>query len=94
MASLKEKFVEELDYLRRLGRVFSRKNPALEPFLGTSARDADVERLLEGCAFLTAKLRLKTEDDLPETTLFNFHNFFFHSHDRLFIGFTIKHLHC
>jgi len=68
MASLKEKFVEELDYLRRLGRVFSRRNPALEPFLGTSAKDADVERLLEGCAFLTAKLRLKIEDDLPEIT--------------------------
>ncbi|EMV7335157.1 TPA: type VI secretion system baseplate subunit TssF [Pseudomonas aeruginosa] len=68
MASLREKFVEELDYLRRLGRVFARDNPALEPFLGASANDPDVERLLEGFAFLTAKLRLKIEDDFPEIT--------------------------
>lgn len=68
MASLKDKFVEELDYLRSLGRVFSRNNPGLEPFLGTSAKDDDVERLLEGFAFLTARLRLKVEDDFPEIT--------------------------
>ena len=68
MASLKEKFVEELDYLRRLGRVFSRRNPALEPFLGGSAKDPGVQHLLEGFAFLTARLRLKIDDDFPEIT--------------------------
>jgi len=68
MASLKEKFVEELDYLRRLGRVFARRNPALEPFLGVSAKDPGVQHLLEGFAFLTARLRLKIDDDLPEIT--------------------------
>ncbi|MGU0809748.1 type VI secretion system baseplate subunit TssF [Pseudomonas aeruginosa] len=68
MATLKEKFLEEMDYLRRLGKVFVRGNPALEPFLGASAKDPDVERLLEGFAFLTAKVRMKIEDDLPEVT--------------------------
>ncbi|EOT7841460.1 type VI secretion system baseplate subunit TssF, partial [Pseudomonas aeruginosa] len=68
MATLKEKFLEEMDYLRRLGKVFVRGNPALEPFLGASAKDPDVERLLEGFAFLTAKVRMKIEDDLPEIT--------------------------
>lgn len=63
MASLKEKFVAELDYLRRLGRVFARRNPALEPFLGVSAKDPGVQHLLEGFAFLTARLRLKIDDD-------------------------------
>lgn len=68
MASLKEKFVEELEYLRRLGRVFARRNPGLEAFLGASAKDAGVQRLLEGFAFLTARLRLKIDDDFPEIT--------------------------
>ncbi|NNJ18739.1 type VI secretion system baseplate subunit TssF [Pseudomonas putida CSV86] len=66
--SLKSKFREELDYLRRLGRVFSRRNPQLARFLGDEASDPDVERLLEGFAFLTARLRLKIEDDFPELT--------------------------
>lgn len=65
---LKSKFREELDYLRRLGRVFSRNNPQLARFLGEEASDPDVERLLEGFAFLTARLRLKIEDDFPELT--------------------------
>ncbi|HCU2081448.1 type VI secretion system baseplate subunit TssF [Pseudomonas aeruginosa] len=65
---LKSKFREELDYLRRLGRVFARNNPQLARFLGDEATDPDVERLLEGFAFLTAKLRLKIEDDFPELT--------------------------
>lgn len=68
MASLKEKFVEELEYLRRLGRVFARRHPGLEAFLGASAKDAGVQRLLEGFAFLTARLRLKIDDDFPEIT--------------------------
>ncbi|MHA6198504.1 type VI secretion system baseplate subunit TssF [Pseudomonas wadenswilerensis] len=65
---LKSMFREELDYLRRLGRVFSRNNPQLARFLGSEAADPDVERLLEGFAFLTARLRLKIEDDFPELT--------------------------
>ncbi|MGE8408399.1 MAG: type VI secretion system baseplate subunit TssF [Pseudomonas sp.] len=66
--SLKSKFRDELDYLRRLGRVFARKNPQLARFLGEEASDPDVERLLEGFAFLTARLRLKIDDDFPELT--------------------------
>ena len=65
---LRGKFREEKDYLRRLGREFARDNPQLAQFLGDEAADPDVERLLEGFAFLTAKLRLKIEDDLPELT--------------------------
>lgn len=65
---LRGKFREEMDYLRRLGREFARDNPQLSQFLGDEAADPDVERLLEGFAFLTAKLRLKIDDDLPELT--------------------------
>lgn len=65
---LKRKFREELDYMHRLGRVFARNNPQLARYLGDEATDPDVERLMEGFAFLTAKLRLKIDDDLPELT--------------------------
>ncbi|MET3654741.1 type VI secretion system protein ImpG [Dyella japonica] len=57
-----------MDYLRRLGREFAKDNPQLARFLGDESADPDVERLLEGFAFLTAKLRLKIEDDFPELT--------------------------
>ncbi|WP_334068413.1 type VI secretion system baseplate subunit TssF [Burkholderia cepacia] len=65
---LKRKFREELDYMRRLGQVFARNNPQLARYLGEEATDPDVERLMEGFAFLTAKLRLKIDDDFPELT--------------------------
>ncbi|MDZ3992499.1 type VI secretion system baseplate subunit TssF [Pseudomonas sp. Teo4] len=66
--SLKDRFSEELRYLRQLGADFARDNPRLARFLGEQSCDPDIERLLEGFAFLTAKLRLKLEDDLPELT--------------------------
>lgn len=66
--TLKDMFREELNYLRKQGRQFARQNPQLARFLGEQAADPDVERLLEGFAFLTARLRMKIEDDLPELT--------------------------
>ena len=66
--SLKDSFSEELRYLRELGNDFAKDNPQLARFLGKGASDPDVERLMEAFAFLTAKLRLKLEDDLPELT--------------------------
>lgn len=65
---LKERFAEEMRYLRELGREFAEDNPQLAQFLGDKANDPDVERLLEGFAFLTAKLGMKIDDDLPELT--------------------------
>ena len=56
----------ELSALRQLGRRFSERNPALAPFLGNVGQDPDVERLLEGFAFLTGRLRQKLDDELPE----------------------------
>lgn len=65
---LKRRFREELGYLRESGREFAEDNPQLARFLSEQSGDPDVERLLEGFAFLTAKLRLKLDDDLPELT--------------------------
>ncbi|NWA85355.1 type VI secretion system baseplate subunit TssF [Pseudomonas sp. D2002] len=61
-------FQSELSALRQLGRQFSERNPALAPFLAQTGQDPDVERLLEGFAFLTGRLRQKLDDELPELT--------------------------
>lgn len=59
-------YQSELTALRQLGRRFAERSPALAPFLGEAGRDPDVERLLEGMAFLTGRLRQKLDDELPE----------------------------
>jgi type VI secretion system protein ImpG len=59
-------YSDELAYLRDLGDEFARENPALAPFLSRQSNDPDVERLLEGFAFLTARLRQKLDDEIPE----------------------------
>lgn len=71
--SFNQYYQEELLALRELGRQYARRNPALAPFLDTPGRDPDVERIMEGFAFLTGRLRQKLQDELPEIThsLFN-----------------------
>jgi type VI secretion system protein ImpG len=59
-------FQQELDNLRELAADFSKAHPALAPMLGGPTSDPDVERLLEGTAFLTALLRQKLDDEFPE----------------------------
>lgn len=61
-------FQDELSYLRETGREFARLNPRLAKYLADSSTDPDVERLLEGFAFLTSRVREKIEDELPELT--------------------------
>lgn len=64
--ALNRYYEDELAYLRDLGDLFARENPKLAGFLSRKASDPDVERLLEGFAFLTANLRQRLDDDLPE----------------------------
>ncbi|MBN4054945.1 type VI secretion system baseplate subunit TssF [Acidimicrobium ferrooxidans] len=59
---------DELLFLREMGRDFCRAHPEAAPFLGEAGNDPDVERLLEGFAFLTARIRQKLDDELPEIT--------------------------
>lgn len=59
-------YEDELSYLRELGCDFALANPKLAPFLGREATDPDVERLLEGFAFLVARLRQRLDDEFPE----------------------------
>jgi len=62
---------EELQYLREVGEVFSRENPKVAARLGLDSfecADPYVERLLEGVAFLTARVRMKLDDEFPNFT--------------------------
>jgi type VI secretion system protein ImpG len=64
-------YERELDYLRKSAAEFAQKHPkvasrlVLEP---TKCEDPHVERLLEGFAFLAARVHLKLEDEFPEIT--------------------------
>ncbi|MGY3925727.1 type VI secretion system baseplate subunit TssF [Aeromonas simiae] len=66
--SLEHYFRDELAYLRLQGRSFADAYPELTRFLSEQTTDPDVERLLEGFAFLTGSLRAKIEDEFPELT--------------------------
>ena len=59
-------FQQELNNLKDLGAEFAKNHPAVAPMLSGLSTDPDVERLLEGVAFLTALLRQKLDDDFPE----------------------------
>jgi type VI secretion system protein ImpG len=68
---LLEYYERELTYLRRLGAEFGRRYPKvasgllLEP---NRSDDPHVERLLEGFAFLAARVHLKVDDEFPQIT--------------------------
>ncbi|MGL5327307.1 MAG: type VI secretion system baseplate subunit TssF [Aeromonas sp.] len=66
--SLEHYFRDELAFLRLQGREFADSHPELTRFLSEQHSDPDVERLLEGFAFLTGNLRAKIEDEFPELT--------------------------
>jgi len=59
-------YQQELYNLRELAQEFAEVHPAIAPLLSGQASDPDVERLLEGTAFLSGMLRRKIDDHLPE----------------------------
>ncbi|HOL36538.1 MAG TPA: type VI secretion system baseplate subunit TssF [Rubrivivax sp.] len=75
-------YEDELAHLREVGREFAREHPKAR-YLGleeTEVADPYVERLLEGFAFLTARVRLKLDaqyprlvDQILQTLYPNFH---------------------
>lgn len=59
---------QELRYLRELGGEFAREFPKIAARLGMDGievSDPYVERLLEGCAFLAARIQLKQDAEFP-----------------------------
>lgn len=66
--SFEKYFRDELDYLHQMGRAVAHEKPHLASFLSEKGADPDVERLLEGFAFLAGNLREKIDDQFPELT--------------------------
>lgn len=61
-------YQDELRYLREAGPEFARAHPDIARLLADRGSDPDVERLLEGVAFLCGRIRQKLDDELPELT--------------------------
>ncbi len=59
-------YQQQLALLRELGAEFGRKYPALAPMLAGQSADPDVERLIEGSAFLSGLVHERLDDDFPE----------------------------
>ena len=55
-------YQRELERLRTLAAEFSRAHPAVAPLLAGQSSDPDVERLLEGTAYLTGQLAQKLDE--------------------------------
>src|SRR4051812_44900241 len=61
----------ELSFLRKLGAQFAVQHPKIAGRLrmsGDAVEDPHVLRLLEGVAFLNARMRAKLDDEFPELT--------------------------
>ena len=60
---------QELRYLREMGGEFAKEFPKIAGRLGMEGMevaDPYVERLLEGCAFLAARIQLKQDAEFPQ----------------------------
>jgi type VI secretion system protein ImpG len=63
---VKDYYLKELEALRKLGSEFARKNPSLAAYLSKEGQDPDVERTLEGFAFLAGRIRYQMDEEAPE----------------------------
>lgn len=59
-------YQSELTYLRDMGKEFATAHPSSAGMLSERSDDPDVERLLEGFAFLSARIRERVDDAVPE----------------------------
>jgi type VI secretion system protein ImpG len=65
---LAKHYQDELAWLREMGSELAQARPEMARYLGEVGSDPDVERLLEGFAFLTGRIRQKLDDEFPEIT--------------------------
>lgn len=61
-----EYYQKELSDLRELALDFAKAHPAIAPQLSGPTPDPDVERILEGVAFLTGQIRETLDQNFPE----------------------------
>ena len=70
---LESRYNDELAFIRRMALEFARDRPKIADRLiidreSGQSEDPHVERLIEAFAFLTARVRLKLDDEFPELT--------------------------
>ncbi len=68
MTTFNAYYQSELAFMRESGRSFATAYPDAAKYLAEPGADPDVERLLEGVAFLTGRIRQRLDDGLPEVT--------------------------
>ncbi|EAT13261.1 type VI secretion system baseplate subunit TssF [Bermanella marisrubri] len=61
-----ESYQTELQALKEGARDFAKKYPALAPHLAGTSNDPDVERILQGTAYLSAGIQERLDEDFPE----------------------------
>lgn len=61
----KRYYEDELEFLRELGGEFAGSYPDIAGELGLGSRDPDIERLLQGFSFLTARIRETLDSEFP-----------------------------
>ncbi|MBN2243175.1 MAG: type VI secretion system baseplate subunit TssF [Acidobacteria bacterium] len=66
--SFNKYYQDEITFLREMGREFAQAHPEAAHLLSEGENDPDVERLLEGFAFLAGRIRQKLDDEYPELT--------------------------
>jgi type VI secretion system protein ImpG len=66
MPTFEKYFQQELYAAKRLAQSFAKAHPNVAPLLRDKSTDPDVERLLEGVAFLSAQIKERINDQLPE----------------------------
>lgn len=59
-------YQDELNYIQSLGAEFAKRHPDTAGMLGADASDPDVERLLQGFAFLTARLHERLDNQFSQ----------------------------
>ena len=65
-STFKRYYEDELAFLRELGGEFSHSYPDIARELGLQGHDPDVERLLQGVAFLTGRIRQSLAAQFPD----------------------------
>jgi type VI secretion system protein ImpG len=59
-------YQQQLENLRELAAEFAHAHPSIAPLLSKTSTDPDVERLLEGVAFLCGLIQQRIDDEFPE----------------------------
>lgn len=63
---MKHYYQEALKCLREQGMEFAQAHPAVAPLLSSQSTDPDVERILEGTAFLCGLIEQRLDENFPE----------------------------